>query len=553
MSDMQRALLRRPRTRREFLQTSTGAALAATLPGLSAGWTGLARQSVVPSDPTTLITLRDPRVQALAQTALDAAVHAGAHYADVRLTSTTTRELRGGLDWYEQIVLGLSVRALVDGYWGWAATPYLAPSEAPRVGRHAVLLAKANAASGLPRTVDWAPAPVVVNGDWATPITIDPFELAMEEISDWSQGLAVFCETLARARGSDDIINPIPLHFQKQERWFASTEGSTLFQRISLIEPRIQFAYKRTLLEVDLGPAQAGWEYVARPSIRDLVRQTMDQYDRDITHRLPNKPVEVGRYDLVCTAPVIAALLGQTLGAATELDRALGYEANAGGTSYLGPDPLALLGSSVATPLLTVTADRSTPQALATVQWDDEGVVPKVFPVVKDGVLVDYQTTREQAAWLAPWYAKRGLPLQSHGCAASEDALTLTMQHTPNLVMQPGTTELGVEELVQSVDRGYVLEAVDVDTDFQHLAGLARGELTEIRHGKRVARVKGAGFLFRSPELWHALKAIGGPASRRWSGERSEKGDPSQQTLYSIAAVPALIAQQAVINPRNKV
>jgi TldD protein len=198
---------------------------------------------------------------------------------------------------------------------------------------------------------------------------------------------------------------------------------------------------------------------------------------------------------------------------------------------------------------------------LATIQWDDEGVVPEAFSLVKDGVLVDYQTTREQAAWLAPWYGKAGRPVRSHGCAGSTDALTLPLQHTPNLTLEPGPTEQGLEELIASLDHGVVVEEFggqeypQVDMDFQVLNGVGEpGRVTEVRQGKRVAYLEGrGGFMFRSPDLWKHVKAIGGPQSvERLYDFTSTKGEPEQQARYSVSAVPALITDMAFIDIERK-
>jgi len=485
----------------------------------------------------------------MAQTALDAAHAAGATYADVRLTVTTSRVFQ---NLYETETLGMSVRALRDGYWGWAATPYVAATEAPRLGRLAVRLANANAASGLPRTVDWRPIPIVPNGTWTTPIAIDPFEVALEEILDWCAGVETFTLALANSRGGRSAQNPIRLIFTKQERLLLSTEGSCLHQQVYTVVPKIPVAYKGVRRELHLGgPAQAGWEFVFHAPVRELIRRTMDEIDQTVP--LPAKALDVGRYDLVCPASVVAALLEGTFGAATQVDRALGYEANAEGTSYLGPDPLRCLGTTVAAPLLTVTAERTTPRALATIKWDDEGVEPAPFPLITHGVLTDYQTTREAAAWLAPWYQKQGTPVRSHGCLASEDALTLPMPHTPNLIMHPGAHALDLETLVQGVDHGYVVDTIDLDMDFQQLNGLGRVTLTEIRRGRRVGQVRGeAGLLLHTPELWQHLQAVGGEGSQDWSVGTSVKGEPAEQVPYSLQTVPALFTQQAIIDPRSK-
>ena len=158
---------------------------------------------------------------------------------------------------------------------------------------------------------------------------------------------------------------------------------------------------------------------------------------------------------------------------ATQLDRALGYEANAGGTSFMN-DPLAMLGSfKTASPLVTIKSNRSAPMQLATVKWDDEGVVPSDTTLVKDGILHDFQTTREQAAWLAPYYSKSGRPVQSNGCAAAQSALAITMQHMPNLSLEPNPSQVKLDDLVANVKDGMQVEHGSLEQiDFQGRTGL---------------------------------------------------------------------------------
>lgn len=556
--------------RREFVTTTGAAALVAILPltrrrrlelgGLAAAG---ASTSPLPIGRTPdVTTLRDPRVKALALTAVEAARSAGATYADVRLTYTRRREFTSPA-LLDRVDLGLSVRALVDGYWGWAATPYIAESEAPRVAQTAVALAKGSAASRQVRHVELGTVPVVADGVWTTPLRLDPFEVAWPQVNDWVQGIGTYIKDLGGQRG-DPSAGPqqtpyiVGVWCQRQERVFASTEGSYCTQTVTITAPNIGFHYQGEPVLLHITPAQTGYEYVTELPAHELIRQAMEYVDR--WAQLPRRPLEIGRYDVIFGASAMATLVAKTFGIAAQVDRALGYEANAGGTSYLGPDPLTVLGTPVAAPLVTVTADRSTPKGLATVGWDDEGVVPEDFTMIKDGVLVDYQTTREQAQWLAPWYQKHGHPIRSHGCAAAPDALSIAMQHLPNLTLHPGKDPLGLEDLIASLDHGLLVERLepfwdDNMMDFQQLNGLGLpASIIEVRHGKRVAQIGGhPGLLFQSPELWRNVFVLGGAGSaERLYHQRSIKGDPPQSVLHSVAAVPAVIKQLALIDATRR-
>jgi TldD protein len=264
-------------------------------------------------------------------------------------------------------------------------------------------------------------------------------------------------------------------------------------------------------------------------------------------------PVDVGRYDIVCAPMAVAGTMNTTIGVATELDRAMGYEANADGTSYLD-QPLEMLGTyHVGSPLLTVTANRSQAGGAATVKWDDEAVEPEEFTLVKDGVLADYQTTREQATWLTPWYQKTGRAVRSHGCANTMDAQAITLQNAPNLQFMPGAQDVSFDDLVAGTSKGYaLLDAGQVMMDPQQLNGLIVGTMREIIKGKLGRFVYGSALDVRAPDFWKTLKAIGGAKQTQWFGFQSSKGEPMQSNYHSVGAVPAKFENTAIIDLMRK-
>lgn len=551
--------------RRALLGSCATAAFAVTaVPRLHKPTTILSRDPRGWVPPTAAATLRDARVKALALRAVDAAREAGAHYADIRLTNLCRRnpgEGNGNNGLPSDIIrLGLSVRALVDGYWGWVATPMLSIEEGVRAARKAVEFAQRAARTGRPRTAELGTIPVVHDGDWRTPATIDPFSVPMAEVQDvlieLGQELIEAGRVRSRPGESNDAL--LQLGFSQEERLFASTEGSLLTQSVVILRPLLHhWTYRNVDATIPCfnQPVQAGWEWIAGLSMKTLAEPVMDRIDAMREHPLPAKPFEIGRYDVVFSAAAMASLLGATFGPATQLDRALGYEANATGTSYLGPDPFARLGTQIASPQVNVTADRTTPTAVATAKWDDDGVMTENFPLVTKGILVDYQTTREQAAWLTPWYQKQGRPIRSHGCAGAEDALTPTIQHTPNLILQPGSNSLDFEQLVTGLEHGLVVQELDPHMDFQVSTGHAGvAGIIEVHHGKPTAHLRGgAQILFRATELWKNVEAVGGVGSLQWAiSGLSRKGEPSQLTEFSIAAVPARVKQLAFIDPMKK-
>jgi TldD protein len=495
-------------------------------------------------------------MRALVSRAIDAAKSAGATYADARITRTVTQTYSGASLQFDTELLALGVRALVNGAWGFAASPYWTETEAVALARGAVAQATVNAAASA-HPVELGHYPVA-NGSWSTPIRIDPFQIPLEEKTDFIRS---FEDDFELQRRYGRLINggPSLVAFERQERAVATSEGAYFVQTLYKAGMRCDITmqntdWRRPASAPDVASAGldlptfagGGWERVLDARFHDHIPRLIELADEQLS--LPHKPVSIGRYDLVCTGRTMASLVAATLGAATELDRALGYEANAGGTSYLGPNPLARLGqTTLGTSLLTVTGDRSMEGGLATVKWDDEGVEPETFPIIQHGALADYQTTREQAEWLASWYTAQHRPVRSHGCAGAESALSIPMQFTPNLTLAPGTSDVGLDALIAGTTRGLLLDGA-VASDFQSRSGTGGGMFREIVNGKLGAVVDGAGLLFDSTQVWKGLKALGGPSSRATLDVVGVKGQPSQAYQYSVSAVPGVIANAAIVD-----
>jgi TldD protein len=286
--------------------------------------------------------------------------------------------------------------------------------------------------------------------------------------------------------------------------------------------------------------------------------------EADAAPILKPKPMDVGRYDCVFSAGWVAKILNLTLATAAEVDRTLGYEANATGTSYLGSDPFAVLGTAVASARVNITAERSTPIGLATAKWDDEGVATQDFPLVQNGVLANYPTTREQASWLAPWSAKHGRPVQSLGCARAPDALHEPMQHTSNLILHPGTGSVTEASLESELDHGlhfHTAVGFAPTVDWQRRNVFINPVVAvEVRRGKVVGFPSGnMALMINADQFWKNIQAMGGPSSAEYLGWNpllhdstqpfpSTKGDPERSAPYSISAVPMRVAQLPLLH-----
>jgi TldD protein len=499
------------------------------------------------------LALADPdAVRALAMRAIDAAKAAGATYADARLTRTLAHGYGNAAPQAEGETLGVAVRALDNGYWGFAASPDWEADEVTRLAKEAVSQAKAYGL-GTPRAVDWSPMPAVT-GAWSMPVRYDPFTIPIEEKADFAASWLALALQLDRHCGADSFMS-----FTRQERAVATTDGSYVTQTTYKSSGRFTITVNGAdgssadANAVGLSETGAGWELFLDAKLPDQVPALLEQA-RATLAGYPSKSGDIGRYAVVFDAATMAGLVGATLGIASQADRILGYESNAGGVSYLGNDPLAALGTLVASPLVSITADRTMPRGLSTVKWDDEGVPVAPFPLVKAGVLVDCQTTREQAAWLAPWYQKHGQPARSRGCAAAESALYTTMQHLPNLILEPARTPASFEELVASTPRGIAViggrAGLNIDGGQGVMPSMTR--CREIVNGKLGMDLTGIMPVFGAADLWKHVVAVGGPASARMFPMSTRKGEPQQLASCTISAVPAKVTNMAFIDSTTR-
>ncbi|MCE9601709.1 MAG: TldD/PmbA family protein [Gemmatimonadetes bacterium] len=484
--------------------------------------------------------------------AINAAKMAGASYADCRIARfrqnfVITREQQI-IQVVDTDTLGCGVRALVDGCWGFAATRTLTREGVTGAAREAVAIAKANRVAR-DRSITLAPTQAFPNASWKSDFTTDPFEVPLEQKVD----LLLRANAEAMKVPGVKFVNSV-LFFVKQERQFASTEGSVIDQTLvrswplftaTAVAPDFSDFQSRAANEV--APMGRGFEYVLGA---DLVGNAK-KWGEQAAEKLKAKPVEVGKYDLVLAPSNLWLTIHESIGHPTELDRALGYEANYAGTSFIAPPEEKLGKLQYGKPIMNIQGDRSQPGALSTIGWDDDGVQPDEFLIVKNGIFNDYQTTREQAPWLADWYAKQGKPVRSHGCSYADSWGSVAFQRMPNVSLLPSPENTSWDDLVAGVDRGIaIIGDGSFSIDQQRYNAQFGGQVAyEIRGGKVAGMLKDVAYQIRTPDFWNSMDAIGGKATYELGGSFFDgKGQPGQSNAVSHGAPPARFRQVNVIN-----
>ena len=536
--------------RREFLKSAGGATALAALGSALTPLKGIA-QRLVPASADRLPPAMDPVVRELLLEALDEAKRGGAEFADARIARTRTASVRTR---EQQIVnvaegdtMGLGVRVLLHGTWGFGASRELTRAGATAAAREAVAIARANRVPEADR-VRLASTPVVPDGRWQTPHTIDPFTVPVEEKAD------LLLRTNAAALRAPNVrFVTSSMLFVKDEKSYASSEG-TFTQQTAI---RSWMPFTATAVSADrtdfqsrgevIAPMGRGYEYLLEQKPVEQARLWGEQ----ASEKLKAKPVQVGRYDLVLHPSHLFLTIHESVAHPTELDRALGYEANYAGTSFMAP-PRQVLGQlKVGSPLMHIVGDREQAGSLAAIGWDDEGVKPDRFDIVRNGVLVDYQTTREQAPTLDWWYARQGKPVRSHGCSYAQHSSDIQFQRMPNVSLMPGEKDLSWDDLIAATDRGIAIYSRgSYSIDQQRYNAQFGGQLFyEIRGGKIVGMLKDVAYQMRTPDFWASLDLLGGKKSYELGGTFNDgKGQPSQSNAVSHGCPPSRFHAINVVN-----
>ena len=525
--------------RRLFLQQSALAAVGLAAAGAAPG---LFRRDPRP--------FADAATRDLAARALDAARSAGADYADVRIArsrtqSVATRERRIA-GFTDTDTYGVGVRVLVGGTWGFAASRDVTEAEVVRVARQAAAQAHANrAAQGRP--VELAPT-ARVDAVWRSPVEIDPFDVPVE---DKVALLLAANEAALGVAGARFVTSSVA--FVREEKLFASTEGSVTDQTVYRTNPQMTVTAVsadgsdfQTREAAEVAPMGLGYEHV----LAARLVENAPRWAAEAVEKLSAKPVEPGQYDLVLLPSHLFLTIHESIAHPTELDRILGYEANYAGTSFLSTADLGRF--RYGPEMMNVQAERSSPGGLSTVGYDDEGVAPDDVLLVRNGILDDLQTTREQAPQLADWYRAQGRPVRSRGTSYAQTWADVQFQRMPNVNLLPNADrDVTLDELLDGVQNGILIEgrgSYSIDQQ-RYNAQFGGQAFWEIRGGRKGAMLKDVAYQIRTPEFWNSLDGLGGPSSYGIGGTFNDgKGQPGQSNAVSHRCPPARFRGVTVLN-----
>lgn len=488
----------------------------------------------------------DRQVQVkLAELALDAAQKAGAGYCDVRLGRNESEHIYAREDRLKSfgasLSIGVGVRVLVNGSWGFASSN--TPDEATiwLLVRQALENARANALiQSSPVVLEDTPA---YREDWIMPMKADPFAVSVADKS--AKLLAINAEALKAGANYCSA----GFTFVREEKLFANSRGSLIGQsRVRTMAGfQVTAVDKKTGKFASVGsrhaPRGAGWETVEAHDFVAEAAIAAEQAQR----KVGAKPVEPGRYDLVIDPTNLYLTIHETVGHATELDRALGWEANYAGTSFVTPDKLGKL--QYGSPLMNIRADRSQEGGLATIGFDDDGVktAGAEFGIVENGIFQNYQMAIGQAQFIG----RQG----SNGCAYADHPTSFPIQRMPNISLQPNPKAASLDDLIADVKDGiYIVGDGSWSIDQQRDNFQFSGQLFyEIKNGKRGEMLRDVAYQGRTLEFWNSLDGLGDKSTYFLGGTPNcGKGEPSQSAPVSHGAPATRFRQVTVLNTERK-
>jgi TldD protein len=469
----------------------------------------------------------------LAAHSLDIARLRGASYADVRVMDLRQRDLTtkngevGTLAQLESI--GLGIRVLANGAWGFASTDQLTRDGVAACAARAVAIAKASA---LAKRGDVVLAQEQAYVDsWVSPCRKDPFEIPLET------QLALLLAADAEMRRIKGVtLTETGMQFRKIDSWFASSIGSRIHQRkvitgcgMAATSFQGQGIQKRSYPNSFGGQhSLQGYELVE--SLALLKNAPIIAEQAAALHSAAQCPEKTGT--LILGGSQLGLQIHESVGHPIELDRVLGEEANFAGTSFLTLDQLNKLryGSDIVNVLADARLEHG--PGLGSFAYDDEGVPAQCTDIIKDGQFRGYLSNRETAHLI-------GLK-RSSGTMRTESWNRLPIIRMTNISLLPGSWS--VDNLIADTDDGILMDtnrswSID-DRRYQFQFSTEIG--WEIKGGKRARMLKNPSYSGITTEFWNSCNAI---CSREhwtlWGTPNCGKGQPMQTMGTGHGAAPA--------------
>jgi TldD protein len=440
-------------------------------------------------------------------------------YADIRQQRRSREDIRVKNENVETLSRnddqGFGVRVIKDGAWGFASSSILTPDEMKRVADAAIQIAQASA---LTKREDVRLTPTEICQDtYKSSYDIDPFAVPMDK----KIGLLLDACDILRKNPKVKVAEG-SMEFFKTDKIFASTEGAFIEQSIvesgaGIVATAVEGseAQKRSYPNSHGGDfASRGYELVEEMKLKDNAERVREE----AVALLSAPPLPEMETTIIIAGNQMALQVHESCGHPTELDRVLGTEISLAGGSFMTVDKLNQL--KYGSDKVTIVADATCVGGLGSFGYDDEGVKAQRAYLVKDGLFVGYQTSRETAAVLKQ---------QSNGTMRADGWNRIPLIRMTNINLEPGEWEL--EDLIRDTKKGVFLDTNKVwSIDDKRLNFQFGVEAAwEIKGGKLGRMFKNATYTGITPQFWNSCDAVCNKNHWRiWGVPNCGKGEPMQ-------------------------
>ena len=471
----------------------------------------------------------------LASWALNVCNTRGAQYAEARIVDERQRALatkNGKIGTASDAEsLGIGIRVLADGAWGFAATEDLTRAGVETAARLALEIARASATV---KTQDVRLAPEKsYQDDWASVCKIDPFTISIE------QNLDLLMKIDSELRSVEGVtLAETNLNFRRYEQWFYNSDGSDIHQLFhSTGAGYAAYSFEGTEIQKRSYPNSFGgqWQNKGYELIEELklVENARRIGEEAVAlHKADQCPE--GRFDIILDSSQLGLQIHESVGHPIELDRVLGMEANFAGTSFLTLEKLGKLkyGSDIVNVVADATEQHG--PGLGTFKYDDEGVPAQCTPIIKDGLFTGYLSSRDTAHMIG---AER-----AGGTMRAEGWNRVPMIRMTNISILPGEKPLTLDQLIASTDHGIFFKtnrswSID-DKRYNFQFGTEIG--WEVKGGKLTRMLKNPSYSGITTEFWNSMDAIcSSDQWTLWGTPNCGKGQPQQVMGTGHGAAPA--------------
>ncbi|WP_455389121.1 TldD/PmbA family protein [Petrachloros mirabilis] len=476
-----------------------------------------------------------PNWDEYAELALKRVAASGAEYGDIRLLRRTGQTIVGEDRRIASIRdmedSGFGVRVLYHGGWGFAASSILSLEEVPRVADLAVEIARGSAslASEKVRLVDEP----VHRDQVVTASRTDPFAVPLE------QKTTLLREVMDYVQRQPEIVrSSASLWASRDRKLFVSTEGTRL--EFDLLASHGEFTAtarhegRFASRSFNTPHLRRGYELIEEANFLAEAPRIAAQALEKV--RAP--AVRPGSYDLVLDPEHLSLTVHESCGHPSELDRALGYEANYAGTSFLTMDKRGTF--RYGSPHVNLVADNCEPETLASTGYDDDGVACQKWDIVREGLFVGYCTNREVASKISE--------TRSRGSNRADSWGSVPIVRIANIGLEPG--DVSLDDLIADVKRGIYIEGHGSYSIDQRRYNFQFGgdAFWLIEKGRRTHMVRDVIYHGITPEFWGSCDGVADRTHRqRYGFITCGKGQPGQSGWMTHAASHARFRQIAVI------